>query len=198
MSVGDQICEVCGNWIANHKDQKPCNMIINCSMCNQQFMLNWKPDKCPHCGCNWTYRWTETKFEYKNPASTVDIIVSTEDGLILLIKRKNDPFKDTWALPGGYINYGQETLPQAASRELKEETGIDEQITFYDLFGVFSDPKRDPRGHTISHVYYRVFEDTFEIKAGDDAKEAKWFNMDALPEMAFDHAEIINLFRLRK
>ena len=126
--------------------------------------------------------------EFKDPKCTVDAVVIVVDQ-VLLIKRKNDPFKDCWALPGGFINYGEETLEEAAVRELKEETNL--SATKISFIGNYSDPNRDPRGHTISHVY-KIEEWTGAPKAADDAKEFKWFYLNNLPEMAFDHNKILD------
>jgi len=122
----------------------------------------------------------------KNPHITVDAVITHED-TILLIKRKHYPFKDRWALPGGFVEYG-ETCEKAVQREILEETGIEMKIT--GLIGVYSDPNRDPRGHTIS-IVYRGESHTVELIAGDDAAEAKFFKVHQLPELAFDHAQII-------
>lgn len=125
--------------------------------------------------------------KYKDPKSTVDIIVVINE-CILLIKRKNAPFKNKWALPGGFIDYGKETLEEAAIRELKEETNLKAK-TIYPV-GNFSEPKRDPRGHVISHVF-KVIDFAGEAKAADDAKEVEWFDLTDLPKLAFDHKKII-------
>ena len=100
---------------------------------------------------------------YKNPALTVDMVV-IRDARVLLIKRKNDPFKDHWALPGGFVDYG-EMVEAAAVRELFEETSLKTESVM--LFGVYSAPDRDPRGHTVSIVF--KMDTTGEPKAGDDA-----------------------------
>lgn len=120
------------------------------------------------------------------PSITVDGVIF-KNGKILLIKRKNEPFKGKWALPGGFVEYG-ERCEDAAVREVKEETGMNAKIR--KLVGVYSDPDRDPRGHTISVVY--IMDADGEEKAGDDASDAKWFDISALPEVAFDHGKIIN------
>ncbi len=132
---------------------------------------------CPHCG-------KDVK-KYKNPIPTVDIIIEINDGIIL-IKRKNPPFG--WALPGGFINYG-ETAEQAAIREAKEETSLEiEQVT---LFGVYSTPDRDPRHHTISTVYSAKANGA--PMAGDDAAEVKIIDKNFLPgHLTFDHDKILN------
>lgn len=126
--------------------------------------------------------------EYKNPASTVDIIVPYKKGIIL-IKRKKEPYKNHWALPGGFIDYGKETLEEAAKRELQEETGLITKISELELIGVYSKPTRDPRNHTISHVY-EARETKGTLKAADDALEVKVFK--TIPKkLAFDHEEIL-------
>jgi 8-oxo-dGTP diphosphatase len=123
---------------------------------------------------------------FKMPNITVDAVVLKNDA-VLLVKRKNPPFKDTWALPGGFVNYG-ETTEAAVVRELLEETGV--RMEIIGLVGVYSDPQRDPRGHTISVVYQGIYL-SGEPTAGDDAVEAKFFKWEKLPVLAFDHAEIL-------
>lgn len=110
--------------------------------------------------------WGES-IKYKIPSLTVDIFIYNENHEFILIKRKNDPFKDHWALPGGFVDYGEKT-EDAAIREAKEETSID--IESVKLFNVYSDPNRDPRRHTVSIVYlaHGNFDDA---KADDDAGE---------------------------
>lgn len=121
----------------------------------------------------------------KNPYPTVDIIIEIQGGIVL-VKRKNPPYG--WALPGGFVNYG-ETLEEAAIREAKEETGLD--ITLSLQLHTYSDPKRDPRFHTISTVYIAKGEGV--LKGGDDALEAMVFNKDNFPDgIVFDHKDIIN------
>ncbi len=121
---------------------------------------------------------------YKNPIPTVDIIIEI-DKKVLLIRRKNEPFG--WAIPGGFIDFG-ESAEDAAIREAKEETGLD--ITIEGLLGVYSKPNRDPRTHTISTVFYAKA--LGDIKAGDDALEAKLFGRNELPnDIVFDHRDIL-------
>jgi len=137
--------------------------------------------------------------EYKNPALTTDIIlfsIMAEDLNILLIKRKNEPFQDKWAIPGGFVDYDEE-IEDAAKRELEEETNI-KDIPLEQL-GTFGRVGRDPRGRTVSVVYYANIDDAskLNIKAQDDAKEVQWFSVKKLPDLAFDHAEIID-FAIKK
>ena len=121
---------------------------------------------------------------YRNPVPTVDIIIEM-DGRIVLIERKNEPAG--WALPGGFVDYG-ETLASAARREAKEETELD--IELVELFHMYSDPARDPRQHTVSAVF--IARADGEPTGGDDAAEAKLFTRDELPApLVFDHALIV-------
>ncbi len=117
---------------------------------------------------------------------TTDAIV-IEDGEILLIKRGIEPFKGMWALPGGHVDYG-ETAEAAVIREAKEETDLDVEII--KLIGVYSDPKRDPRSHSIG-IAYLCKANEGQAKAGDDAAETWWFPLTDLPELAFDHAKMV-------
>jgi len=121
----------------------------------------------------------------RNPFPTVDIIIEYNGGIIL-IKRKNPP--EGWALPGGFVGYG-ESLESAATREAKEETGLD--IELLRQFHTYSDPKRDPRHHTITTVF--IAKSRGRAVAGDDAKEIGIFSKDNLPaQIAFDHRDILN------
>jgi len=121
---------------------------------------------------------------FKNPIPTVDIIIRINDGVVL-IKRRNPPYG--WALPGGYQDAG-ESCETAAIREAMEETGLN--VTLETLFYVYSDPKRDPRKHTISTVF--TARASGEPIGMDDAEEARIFPLDELPDaLAFDHAEIL-------
>ena len=120
----------------------------------------------------------------RNPIPTVDLIIEYNKGIIL-IERKNPPHG--WALPGGFVDYG-ETLESAARREAKEETGLD--VELIRQFHAYSDPKRDPRHHTITVVF--LAKSAGEPHAGDDAKEVGVFSENALPDMiAFDHRDIL-------
>jgi 8-oxo-dGTP diphosphatase len=121
---------------------------------------------------------------------TVDVIViNKKTDEILLIKRLNEPFKDCWALPGGFVDENED-LEQAARRELFEETNIETNEMIQ--IGAFGKPNRDPRGHMISVAYQTDLIDNQIVKAKDDAKETKWFSLNDLPDLAFDHLEIIN------
>ncbi|PLX15054.1 MAG: NUDIX hydrolase [Salinivirgaceae bacterium] len=135
-------------------------------------------------------------YKYPRPAVTADIILFTNETIprILLIKRKHDPYKDKWAFPGGFMDEN-ETLENAAQRELKEETNLNNANL--KQFKTYSDPKRDPRGRTITTVFWSIInkEQLQKTRAGDDAVEAKWFAIDNLPPLAFDHNIIISEFK---
>lgn len=130
----------------------------------------------------------ETK-SYRNPSLAADALVirTTEKGWfeILLIERKNAPYG--WAFPGGFVDYGEAT-DKAAIRELEEEVGLIAKRA--ELICVASEPDRDPRQHVVSIVYL-MHGVTGEPKAADDAKNFGWFDIRNLPEMAFDHEEIL-------
>ena len=130
--------------------------------------------------------------QYRNPFPTVDIIIEVEGGIVL-IKRRNPP--PGWAIPGGFVDYG-ETVEDAAVREAKEETGLDVRLTR--LLGVYSDPERDPRSHTISTVFVGTASGT--PVADDDAADTGIFTECTLPEkIAFDHRVILeDYFRNRE
>jgi len=133
--------------------------------------------RCPKC---------QTEIEiFRNPIPTVDIIIEIESKGIVLIKRKNPPYG--WAIPGGFVDYG-ESLEGAALREAKEETNLD--VELIKQFHTYSDPKRDPRHHSISTVYIAKGEG--KLKAKDDAVEIGIFTESSLPdEIAFDHRSIL-------
>jgi 8-oxo-dGTP diphosphatase len=121
------------------------------------------------------------------PALTTDCVVFDPSGRVLLIKRKHEPFKGQYALPGGFVEIG-ETLDDACRRELRDETGI--VAGMLELVGVYSDPTRDPRGHTCS-VVYLAHVAAAEPQAGDDAAEAEWIEDWRSKALAFDHAQIL-------
>jgi ADP-ribose pyrophosphatase YjhB (NUDIX family) len=132
---------------------------------------------CPHCG--------KPVERYRNPFPTVDIIIEIGDQIVL-IRRRNPPYG--WALPGGFVNYG-ESLEQAALREAKEETSLDVQLI--SQLGAYSEPSRDPRQHNISIVFRAKAQGL--PKAGDDAMDIGLFKKANLPEnLAFDHNLILN------
>jgi len=139
--------------------------------------------------------------KYPKPSVTVDVVLFTFiDGelRVLLIRRKREPFKGRWALPGGFVEEN-EKLEKAAARELVEETGL-KDIYLEQLY-TFGDPGRDPRGWTISVAYFAIVgaDMTGRVHAGDDAGDAGWFNVYQLPPLAFDHDRIVRyaLQRLR-
>jgi 8-oxo-dGTP diphosphatase len=123
----------------------------------------------------------------KNPSLAVDCIVFDPGGRLLLIRRKNPPFQGQYALPGGYVDYG-ETTEHAAARELAEETGlVADRVS---LVGVYSDPSRDPRGHVVS-IAYRVETTGHDPRAGDDAAAAAFVADWETVDLAFDHRVIV-------
>jgi ADP-ribose pyrophosphatase YjhB (NUDIX family) len=133
---------------------------------------------CQHCGSKMAV--------YRNPVPTVDIIIEVDGGKVILIKRKNDPVG--WALPGGFVDYG-ESLEEAAIREAREETSLG--ITLVEQMHTYSRPDRDPRQHTISTVY--VAKGRGLPEAADDAAEIGAFTQDSLPDpLMFDHKEILS------
>jgi 8-oxo-dGTP diphosphatase len=123
---------------------------------------------------------------YKSPKLTADGLI-LKDKKVLLIKRKNYPFKGKWALPGGFVEYKEKT-EDTAIREVFEETGLKTKIN--NLVGVYSDPNRDPRGHTVSVIYLLEICGG-KLKGSDDASDAKFFDLNQLPKLAFDHNKII-------
>lgn len=125
----------------------------------------------------------------RNPAPTVDVVIFDPARGVVLVERKNPP--PGWALPGGFVDYG-ESCEAAALREAREETGLD--IVLTGLVGVYSDPARDPRGHTMSVVYAAQALDAARLCAGDDAANAAFHQLDALPPLAFDHGRIVRDF----
>lgn len=131
-------------------------------------------------------------YKYARPALTVDCVVfglDEDDLKVLLIQRAQEPFKDYWALPGGFAEVGEQ-LDETARRELKEETNL-ENIFLEQLY-TFSKPDRDPREHVVSVAYYALVNlDDHKVKADSDARNAAWFSVDDVPRLAFDHAQIL-------
>ena len=134
------------------------------------------------------------KYEYERPGLTVDCVIfgldlDEEVLQVMLIERDVEPYAGVWAIPGGFVKSG-ETLMEAATRELEEETGI--TGVFLEHLYTFGDPDRDPRGWVVSVAYYAlVSPDKHYIHATADARQAQWFPVTAVPQLAFDHAEIL-------
>ena len=127
----------------------------------------------------------------KGPALTVDVVALTgapPARRVLLVQRGGDPFAGTWALPGGFVE-GDERVAGAAARELAEETGV--AAGPLELLGIYDTPGRDPRGPTVSVVYLLRVDDELDARGGDDAADARWFGVESLPPLAFDHSLVI-------
>ncbi|MDX2040314.1 MAG: NUDIX domain-containing protein [Acidobacteriota bacterium] len=139
-------------------------------------------------------------YEYPRPAVTVDLVIFTiadNDLKVLLIRRGGEPFKNRWALPGGFVEIG-ESLEKAAARELKEEAGVTN--VYLEQLYTFGEPKRDPRGRVISVSYFALVDaEQQRIRAASDATEAEWHSVFAPPKLAFDHKQILDyaVWRLR-
>ncbi len=131
-------------------------------------------------------------YDYPRPAVTADIVAlageNRENLKILLIKRGRPPFNGMWALPGGFVDLDEE-LEETAARELEEETGLN-KVSFKQI-GAYGKVGRDPRHRTITIAYLAILNQEAKIKGGDDATEAKWFPVEGLPALAFDHDKII-------
>jgi 8-oxo-dGTP diphosphatase len=138
--------------------------------------------------------------DYPRPLVTVDVVIFTiaqNDLRVLLIRRKQEPFKGRWALPGGFVEI-DESLDAAAARELEEEVGVKE--VYLEQLYTFGDPKRDPRGRVISVAYFALVDaERQRIKTASDAADAAWHSVFKLPPLAFDHKKILDtaLWRLR-
>ena len=129
-------------------------------------------------------------YKYPHPSITVDAVVfALQDGewKILLIRRANNPYRDYWAFPGGFMNI-DESAESAVIRELWEETNL--RVSSFKQFHTFSSPQRDPRERVVSIAYYALIK-CIPVVAGDDASSAKWFLLSDLPDLAFDHADIM-------
>lgn len=129
-------------------------------------------------------------YKYPRPAVTADCVVITKESepKVLLIQRGADPFKGTWAFPGGFMNM-DETTEQCAIRELEEETGL--KVATVHQIGAYSKVDRDPRGRTITVAYLAIIDTPQDVIGKDDAAKAEWFTITDLPTLAFDHEEII-------
>lgn len=133
-------------------------------------------------------------YKYPRPALTVDALVYVKENnlvWVLLIQRGQEPFKEKWALPGGFVDM-DELLETACKRELLEETGL--KVDKMKQFKIFDAIDRDPRHRTISVVFSVELSEKEKVTGGDDAARAAWFSMDDLPEMAFDHQKILSEF----
>jgi 8-oxo-dGTP diphosphatase len=134
--------------------------------------------------------------EYKNPTPTVDVILEL-NSKILMVRRKNDPYKDHLALPGGFVNEG-ETVEDAMKREAMEETSLEVQPV--DILGVYSDPRRDPRKHIVTVVFIGTVVGG-QLKANNDAASIEWVQPGSIDQLqqqklfAFDHAQILRDYR---
>ena len=143
----------------------------------------------------------EYTYKYPRPAVTADCVVITKEAepKVLLIQRGADPYKGCWAFPGGFMNM-DETTEQCAIRELEEETSL--KVSTVRQIGAYSKVDRDPRGRTITVAYLAIIDKPAQVTGQDDAAKAEWFPLSALPELAFDHVDImadaINLFHVQK
>jgi len=131
-------------------------------------------------------------YQYPRPAVTVDAILVSPQNSVLLIERGREPFKGKWALPGGFIEMDEE-LETACQRELEEETGL--KVGELKQFKAFGSVDRDPRHRTISVLFYAFTDAELLACAGDDAANAQWFLLNQLPELAFDHQQILEEFK---
>ncbi len=130
-------------------------------------------------------------YKYPHPAVTVDTVIFGYDGVhlnVLLVQRKNEPYKGMWAFPGGFLNI-DEDAPDGAKRELREETGL--QVKCLEQLGAFTEPHRDPRERVISIVYFTLVH-TSDVTGDDDAAQAQWFPIHKLPQLAFDHSTMFD------
>ena len=129
-------------------------------------------------------------YKYPRPAVTADCIVIAQEpeAKVLLIERADDPYKGCWAFPGGFLNM-DETTEQCAIRELEEETGM--KVGVIHQIGAYSKVDRDPRGRTITVAYLTIIDEPVAVTGQDDAARAEWWSLSALPELAFDHDEIM-------
>ena len=129
-------------------------------------------------------------YEYPRPMLTADCVVVNPRREVLLVSRGNEPYKGCWALPGGFMEM-DETIEHCALRELQEETGLTATESALRLIGIYSAPGRDPRGRTVTAAFLLRLTADASATAGDDAAAVRWWALDALPPLAFDHAQII-------
>ncbi len=138
--------------------------------------------------------------KYERPSVTVDVVMMSlrqRDLQVLLVKRRSWPYEGMWAIPGGFVNM-DESLETAAKRELQEETGL--QDVYLEQLYTFGDPGRDPRTRVITVVYFALLDsERLQVQAASDAADVGWFSVYSLPQLAFDHAQILDytLNRLR-
>jgi len=135
-------------------------------------------------------------YKYEHSAVTTDCVIFSFDGhklKVLLVQRGLEPYKGQWAFPGGFLKM-DETVEQGALRELKEETGLEPSRV--EQLGCFSDPNRDPRERVLTIAFFALVRPS-EVKGGDDAADARWFALDELPPLAFDHSDILKLAQER-
>jgi 8-oxo-dGTP diphosphatase len=158
------------------------------------FIWDWKQVPPPiKFFCTRRIQLSPYTYEHPRPAVSVDIAVfsTRSEGLhILLVQRGREPFKDSWALPGGFVDM-DESLENTARRELAEETGL--EISKIEQLGAYGDPQRDPRGRVISVAYWTLLsqDDDQQVQGADDASQADWFPITDLPSLAFDHERIV-------
>lgn len=133
----------------------------------------------------------EYTYKYPRPSVTADCVVITkeEDAKVLLIQRRDNPYKGCWAFPGGFMEI-DETTEQCAIRELEEETGL--KLNKLHQIGAYSKVDRDPRGRTITVAYLIIIDEPLPVTGLDDAANAKWWSLASLPQLAFDHDKILS------
>jgi 8-oxo-dGTP diphosphatase len=133
-------------------------------------------------------------YRHPHPSITADCLVFAGTGdeeKILLIQRREPPYQGCWAFPGGFMNM-DETAVAAACRELREETGLQLMEGDFHQVGAFSQVDRDPRERVVTIAYYALLDLIRQVRGADDAGKAEWFNLNALPDLAFDHAAILH------
>lgn len=123
-------------------------------------------------------------------ADAVVFLKEERERFVLLIKRQNEPYKEQWALPGGFVE-DDELIIKACQRELKEETGLNLSLKSFRFLNYYDSPNRDPRSRTITFVFIAEIDKRIQVRGEDDADEAHWFNLRNLPKLAFDHSDII-------